>query len=1529
MLIASIGSAYGLMNKKFGNLGITKENILNKKIITDWNTINNGSWRFDSSVNSKDDNFKKLENLLNSKNTFSRLFNYKEITEVAKSIGVITENSNKIFTSNNSILSKSSISKLKKVYTISQSLNSILVKMANIDFNGKLFSDKDLKLLSKGNDSISKVFNYFNQNINKFKSSTTEFNKWLTQNKFNNNSAFKDYLTQTFSSNKQANLQGWNEYLRNFDYGSGLKGTILALDQYNKLGASATSRTDMMTKAQQNFVNALNVANPKLATTLQNINKAGISFTQLTTKMILSTVASKSLNIALGFINGILSGLASYIIMSCVQGLISFFKNLGKVSDKAKESADNLKDVSKQIKDYTSRLKELKKQQEKAIEDNNTQDVIDTNKELLELQQELIDAYGNQANSIDLINGKLSEQLAIIQNIESTSSEKFLRDNGKDITLAQKKYYDKYQDGTSNLAITNDWLYSKFTKSSYLNGNYNKELKQLAEDFGAEWLSSGTNEILISFDLDENSIQGAIDKYNEFYDYVKNKGVSTGEDYTQILQSINNYINSLKSDEYENYQKILDETAQSIINTSDVSYGRKTLKQYETEVQNLIAEYNDAIADNNTEQADKSFNKLIDLHNTLKKYYSQINNYVDPNNSNITGVGVSNYIEEWFSTFENSFEEEIGKSKLNNILQDGINSLLLKKTFSGKINLDVIADLQSNNFNKIIDADYIQGLEKIQSLSKETGLSVEEIVNQLTELGYIEKDISQYTPNIASSIDNINNVITDTTTQLGGSSDNLETFADHLELIKSAYEDISNKGTISNNNILSLLSNGYGSTIQNINYSVGSEKIISAYTIQREELEKLIKTKYDNLKADALINKQNLENAKKQDLENIANQPNQQLKNMMQIKFDEQGYDEAINKINSVLDSIENSFNETMKEINPTKLALSGIETLTSQFENISSAFEKLQKGDSLNANDLSTIMDNGFGDAIELNEETGLLTINIDKYKQLAQAKISAYSIDTTNTINSLNSEQNKLSNQISQYQSILNNPTTSTNDKAYASSQISELTNKYNDNSIALQNNQVALKSWQKLESEVGDVVNGAFNNVLTSTRNLESSASTMSNAFKEVQDNGYLSVGTMMNLIDSGYASCIVLDKQNNLLTLDAQAYLDVANAQIQAQLTSLQEKVARGEATQQIYSQIQALQLLQGNLASVTTGSYGNNTDYWKAEAEEQFAYLEHLRNMNVIDNAHYYQYLSELNDEYYKDRIKYIDDYRKYEEEIYKGLIEVQKEALESQKQGLESQKEYLENCKDNIDDQINTLESEKDAIQDQIDALKDKNEEEERALKLQEAQLRLQNALNQKTIRVFTEELGWTWETDKNEIKDAQKEIDDLQKEEEISQLEKQQDALDDQIDSLKDQQDAIDKEIDAIQKQEDLIDKQIQALDNQLNSTHTNELTHLNDNINQFTKLSQENINKLLGLPADFDTRNQTNIKNPIENLKNSVDVGTQTLTDLKNQSINGGLLSSGNKLAQTLTVNIDRVVTDNPYDFVSQITNILKQQM
>ena len=129
--------------------------------------------------------------------------------------------------------------------------------------------------------------------------------------------------------------------------------------------------------------------------------------------------------------------------------------------------------------------------------------------------------------------------------------------------------------------------------------------------------------------------------------------------------------------------------------------------------------------------------------------------------------------------------------------------------------------------------------------------------------------------------------------------------------------------------------------------------------------------------------------------------------------------------------------------------------------------------------------------------------------------------------------------------------------------------------------------------------------------------------------------------------------------------------------------------------------------------------------------------------------------------------------------------------------------ELLENSKSNykkaydaatklIDDEIDRIDELRDSIEEryntEIDAKKASNEETERAIKLAEAEERLANAYKEKNKRVYREGIGWVYESDQQEIAEAQKALDDLQNQNEIADLEAARDAelaiIDEQIEA-------------------------------------------------------------------------------------------------------------------------------------------------
>lgn len=146
----------------------------------------------------------------------------------------------------------------------------------------------------------------------------------------------------------------------------------------------------------------------------------------------------------------------------------------------------------------------------------------------------------------------------------------------------------------------------------------------------------------------------------------------------------------------------------------------------------------------------------------------------------------------------------------------------------------------------------------------------------------------------------------------------------------------------------------------------------------------------------------------------------------------------------------------------------------------------------------------------------------------------------------------------------------------------------------------------------------------------------------------------------------------------------------------------------------------------------------------------------------------------------------------------KELIEKEKSALQEELELLNEQKEtieetlknydavadavseYVKEQTDGIQSQIDALEEERKAIEDyyndQIDVLKEQNEERDDAIKKEKALADLANAQNQQR-RVYSSARGWTYETSKEDVVQAQNALAEIESEEQIKKLEKERDS--------------------------------------------------------------------------------------------------------------------------------------------------------
>lgn len=208
------------------------------------------------------------------------------------------------------------------------------------------------------------------------------------------------------------------------------------------------------------------------------------------------------------------------------------------------------------------------------------------------------------------------------------------------------------------------------------------------------------------------------------------------------------------------------------------------------------------------------------------------------------------------------------------------------------------------------------------------------------------------------------------------------------------------------------------------------------------------------------------------------------------------------------------------------------------------------------------------------------------------------------------------------------------------------------------------------------------------------------TLSDALEEQGKQGSLSLQTTMDLIEAGYSAAIAVDQETGAVTLNREAYIQLANAKIQEQIAALQTqksalesvaaldadaaaarrdssayweaaaaKLAKNAADKDnikaLDAQIAALKQAQASLGSYTGAvqtaarSASSASKAVKTQAEKDLdaykglkAELDFQKSLDLVNEEAYYHRLAQYRDQYLTNDAN-VSEYRKVTEAIYK------------------------------------------------------------------------------------------------------------------------------------------------------------------------------------------------------------------------------------------------------------------------------------
>lgn len=193
------------------------------------------------------------------------------------------------------------------------------------------------------------------------------------------------------------------------------------------------------------------------------------------------------------------------------------------------------------------------------------------------------------------------------------------------------------------------------------------------------------------------------------------------------------------------------------------------------------------------------------------------------------------------------------------------------------------------------------------------------------------------------------------------------------------------------------------------------------------------------------------------------------------------------------------------------------------------------------------------------------------------------------------------------------------------------------------------------------------------------------------------------------------------------------------------------------------------------------------------------------------------YIEQLSDVYISEFEQYQSEQQRLQQAAIDAIekeIEAIEKAQDAKVDALEEEIDLLEKRKEELEDQLELYDKAKSAVdtlideeterlQEEIDKLEEKNNQQTKAIELAEKQQALAKAQQQKSAYIYRENEGWVYESNAQELADAQQDLAEYQREQ---QFEAEKQAIQDRIDALNEYKESWQDAVDAYEKAQDKI---------------------------------------------------------------------------------------------------------------------------
>ena len=378
--------------------------------------------------------------------------------------------------------------------------------------------------------------------------------------------------------------------------------------------------------------------------------------------------------------------------------------------------------------------------------------------QLLDIQNQLASTYGESASSIDLVNGKMEEQIALMQQLQVEDAKKTLNEN--------KTGFDK---------IKSEMTKTRTSGIAQFNGG-SKDAEAVAEiaknyvDKGLSLQKDSTGAYTITFKGDVTQAESTL---NSFMNDVQNR-IDTVGDNNGILEGV---IDSTSS-ELSKFKGIIDEYGDDYNNFLQADLISKGVGEGSPaaileDYKQAINDYNEALSSGDTSAIDRAKNSFDVMSSTIDgvlEKFPQYKTLFDEVGESLNTTAINT----------NNFQNALKSDNYKNIVKDfkDLQDVDLKgisfdddELMKGESALRLVVD-KAIELGVVSDDD-AESVSKVVDILTEMGLTGSVSVSNLTEsFSEAQTSIQQAEKNVAS----LKSMLSESVSGSGMSADSVKSF---------------------------------------------------------------------------------------------------------------------------------------------------------------------------------------------------------------------------------------------------------------------------------------------------------------------------------------------------------------------------------------------------------------------------------------------------------------------------------------------------------------------------------------------------------------------------------------------------------------------------------------------------------------------------------------------------------------------------------------------------------------------------------